>query len=169
MLSAVIPNAEKAATWGVDVISMREAVSWSGVDTTLSLFVVWPSAGTPVLEPEGVSMPDDLQSFDLDDVDGHLAGRALQEIDLVFRAFPDDVGSVVHRWLSAAIETGAELAWFAFEGSFDFEHLLTEDVADQIYGVADRAGVTVAVDDGYRSSRGWTDILAIKRASLVTP
>lgn len=154
---------------GVDVISMREAVSWSGVETTLSLFIVWPSADRPLLEPEGVSLPDSVQSFDLEDVDAHLAGRALQEIDLVYGAFPADVGAIVDRWLSAAIAGGAELAWFAFEGSFDFEHLLTEDVADQIYGVADRAGVTVAVDDGYRSSRGWTDILAIKRASLVTP
>ncbi|KQQ94607.1 hypothetical protein ASF62_11095 [Leifsonia sp. Leaf325] len=132
------------------------AISWNARDVELLLFVIWPSrntAGIPLLTAEPT--PDGLRSYFLEDPDIHLPGRDCFEYDLVFESMPDDLASVVTAWLSAAIKTGAVIAWFAFEGSFSFEHLLKADVANQVYAMADSDGVQLALDDATRHSMEW--------------
>ncbi len=48
-------------------------------------------------------------------------------------------------------------AWCAFEGSFSFDHLLSADVAKQVYAAADAAGAHLAIDDRTRYSAEWSD------------
>lgn len=57
------------------------------------------------------------------------------------------------------------VAWAAFEGSFSFDHLLTADIANQVYAVADTRGAAVAVDDQARASAAWADRVARARAA----
>ena len=38
---------------------------------------------------------------------------------------------------------------------FHFDHLLTPDVADQVYGIADASGLATALDDAHRASDLW--------------
>ena len=49
--------------------------------------------------------------------------------------------------LRRAIECGAVVAWFGFEGSFDFDHLLTEGISAQVYAFAGSSEVAVSTDE----------------------
>ena len=46
------------------------------------------------------------------------------------------------------------MAWFGFEGSFDFRYLLTAEISNQIYAVIDSEGVAIA-SDSMLSSNAW--------------
>ncbi|MEU0094888.1 hypothetical protein [Kribbella sp. NPDC006257] len=137
-----------------------EAITWLGTEAVLCLFVVGDAAvvsQAPVVS--GVEAPRVVKSYYLDDPDARLGGRVVYEHDLVFSAVPANLESLVRTWLDAAVDAGAELAWFAFEGSFHFDHLLTPDVADQVYGIADASGLATALDDAHRASDLWTRAL----------
>lgn len=54
-----------------------------------------------------------------------LAVRSCREYDLIYDEVPRDLDSILAARIAAAILAGADLAWFGFEGSFDFEHILT--------------------------------------------
>ena len=64
-----------------------------------------------------------------------LNGLETYEYDLQFRDQPEDLPQVLTQVLNATSRTGCRVAWLAFEGSFHFDELLTDKVADQIYGV----------------------------------
>lgn len=142
------------------------ALSWSGRDTMLSLFVAFPGDPTHVLPPDRRSQPDAVRTYELEDLDGRLPGLSVVEYDLTFDAPPPDLEAVVRGWLQMAIAAGASLAWFAFEGSFDFEHLLTPDIADQIYAVATPEGEELALADDRREGPDWVRSLEAARGAL---
>jgi hypothetical protein len=154
---------------GVTVKKLLEAVSWSGSDVVLSLFEVGSIdsiSRPPVLAGEAGAVT--VVSFYLEDPDRDLgAAREVYEHDLTFAAVPDGFQTLVRRLLEAAIDGGAEVAWFGFEGSFSFEHLLTRDVASMVYGVADGAGVQLAFDDARRESSEWESQIALYRERFV--
>ncbi len=146
------------------------AVSWSGRGVTLILFAVFPAdASIASLErvPSQVQ-PRDVRRYRLEDLDRRLGDRQCYEYDLAFDAVPPDTEVLVSAWLGAALEAGAEFAWFAFEGSFDFDHILTVDVADQVFAVGSSASIDVAIDDRARTAACWVaKITAVReRAGL---
>lgn len=148
---------------------LTEGLAWPGTYVILSLFAV----GTPesVRLPPAVgdgSRPVKVSSYWLEDTDRDLGDREVYEHDLRYGDVPDDVGVVVEAWLAAAVGRGAEVAWFGFEGSFHFDHLLTRDIASSIYGVADRTGVYTALDDTYRASAEWTRQVEGCRGRLIS-
>lgn len=135
---------------------LLDALSWSGRDTMLSLFVAFPRDGSAHLAaPVRASQPDAVRTYDLEDADDRLPSLSFVEYDLTYNDPPPDLELVVRGWLRAAISAEAPLAWFAFEGSFDFEHLLTPDVADQIYAVATRDDERLALVDELREGADW--------------
>jgi hypothetical protein len=69
--------------------------------------------------------------------------------------------------LHEAIGQGAIVAWFAFEGSFDFECLLTPEIAAQVYAVADNAGVAIS-SDAQLESEGWRARVAEARQRVLS-
>ena len=140
------------------------ALSWSGRDTMLSLFVAFPHDGSAHLAaPVGASQPGAVRTYDLEDADDRLPSLSFVEYDLTYNAPPPDLELVVRGWLRAAISAGASLAWFAFEGSFDFEHLLTPDIADQIYAVATPDDESLALVDELREGADWVASLDAAR------
>jgi hypothetical protein len=144
-----------------------EAITWLGPDAVLCLFVVGEAAvvsQAPVVT--GAEAPRAVKSYYLEDPDECLGGRVVYEHDLVFSAVPGNLESVVRSWLDAAVDAGAEVAWFAFEGSFHLDHLLTRDIADQVYGVADAGGLATALDDSRREGDIWALELEDRRLSL---
>lgn len=149
---------------GFAVSRLTDAIAWSGRGVTLSLFVVFPARGDGTFAgPLGVDPPRGVQTYRLDDVDMRLRGRACYEYDLSFDGAPANLESIVVAWLEAAVEAGAEVCWFAFEGSFHFDHVLTADVASQIFALGSRHGIELALDDQTRLSAGWpAKILAMK-------
>ncbi|TQL04597.1 hypothetical protein FBY24_3718 [Cellulomonas sp. SLBN-39] len=142
-----------------------DAVSWSGRGVTLILFAVFPAdASIASLERVGGQVqPRDVRRYRLDDVDRRLGGRQCYEWDLAFDAVPSDAEGLVSAWLAAALDAGAEFAWFAFEGSFSFNHILTVDVADQVFAVGGSAGIDVAIDDRAQVAAGWVATITAVR------
>jgi hypothetical protein len=147
---------------------LEEAVSWSGRDVILILFVVWPSdPGASVPTHGSGTGPIAVRAYGLEDPERRLGTREMYEYDLVFDRVPEDLREVVSSWLTAVLAEGAEAAWFAFEGSFDFEHLLTNDVAGQVFAVADVGTLLLALDDEQREGPGWAQSLSAVRERLL--
>lgn len=146
---------------------LDDALSWSGIDAVLIMFVVYPRELTiDVPRPDTPSDSSVVRWYDLDDVEGRLLGRSCREYDLVFNRTPPNLESVISAWLTEALLAGAECAWFAFEGSFDFSHIWTEDTATQVFAVGTRAGIELAIDDEYREGAEWAALLESLRADL---
>lgn len=139
---------------------LRSALAWSGRDVTLSMFVVSPHDGAPPLDVGDWPPPDRIRMYELEDEAGRLRGRKVYEYDLVWTDFPADLERVVTDCLTAALRHEAIVAWFAFEGSFDFEHLLDPDISGQIYAVAAGEAVRLALEDQYRMSEHWRRLLS---------
>lgn len=150
---------------------LLEAISWNGVSVELCLFTVWPAHVEP-REPDlppGLEVPELLRAYTLQDETGALPGRLVREFDLVFDLVPANLEEVIRGWLTSVVEQGAIVAWFGFEGSFDFEHLLTPDLADQVFGVADANLVATTIDDYARSTAHWVNTLSdVRGRSLST-
>lgn len=83
----------------------------------------------------------------------------LQELDLLYDDVPEPLVDCVTSWLRAAVDAGAELAWFAFEGSFHFDHLLAPDLARQVFGIADPGEIALGIDDHYRNGPDWVAVI----------
>lgn len=146
--------------------TIADALAWSGSGATLSMFVV--SQGSSLLDPAALSLestPTQTRTYILDDEDNVLSGRRVVEYDFVFAEVPSNIDSLLTRCLHAARASGAEVAWFGFEGSFDFGCLLTAEIANQIYAVMDSEGVALA-SDATLSSKAWQEriVRAGKRA-----
>lgn len=144
------------------------AVAWSGRDVTFCLFVVFPRGLTekaPIALAASGSY--DVREYELEDIDHHLGGRRCREYDLVFRQMPVDIEAVVMGGIAKALAGGAEFAWFGFEGSFDFHHILTKDVVDQIYAVGTGDEIQLALDDAYRGGPGWAARVQALRVRLL--
>ncbi|WP_203656135.1 hypothetical protein [Demequina activiva] len=144
---------------------LLSALAWSGRDTMLSLFVAFPRGGSSSLQPpESDSGPDALRFYELEDPENILPAFECVELDLIYNEPPLHLADVIAGWLQQALAAGAKLAWFAFEGSFDFEHVLTADIADQVYAVATRDGVELALADEQREGAAWPETLeAVRR------
>lgn len=137
--------------------TIADALAWSGTDATLSMFVV--SKGRLLLDPATLVLepvPIRTGTYALEDVDHVLRDRSVVEYDLVFAEVPPDLDVLVTRCLRAARDSGAEVAWFGFEGSFHFDHLLKPEIANQIYAVMDAEGVALA-SNATLSSKAWAD------------
>lgn len=135
--------------------TIKEALKWSGSGATLSMFVIGRPNAAPELEmSSGQSRPQQVLMYKLEDEAGILSGRQVIEYDAKFSDVPIELDRYLISCLHEALSRGGEVAWFAFEGSFDFDFLLAGDVASQIYALADAAGVVVATDD-VLSSETW--------------
>lgn len=144
-----------------------EAVSWSGRGVTLSLFAVFSAAGpSSALEHTHGSVAPAVRVYHLDDARGRLRGRQCYEYDLALDSLPSDTESFVAGWTQTALDAGAEVAWFAFEGSFDFDHILTADVATQVFAVGTGAGVDLAIEDSVRTASSWSAKIVEVRARV---
>jgi hypothetical protein len=146
--------------------TVEKALTWSGSQATLSLFLVAKSKPDLKLSWES-TQPIRVRSYDLEDVAGMLEGRQVFEYDAIFETVPAHLDRYLLSSLEEAMNKGAELAWFGFEGSFDYEHLLAPEIATQIYALADAAGVAIAVEDLVLNSEAWRERVATARGRIV--
>jgi hypothetical protein len=140
---------------GPAVSRLTDAVTWSGRGAVLSLFVVFPPGLSKLIEGPSGDVASRAGAYRLEDVDERLLGRECYEYDLSFDGVPPNLESIVVAWLDSALEAGADVAWFAFEGSFDFNHVLTTEVASQVFAVGSRFGIELAIEDRTRLAAGW--------------
>lgn len=137
--------------------TITNAISWSGSGVTLSMFVV--SECDASLDPATMSLepaPTRTRTYILEDEDNVLPGRLVTEYDLCFNEVPPSLDALLARCLDAARAAGARVAWFGFEGSFDFGFLLVAEVANLIYAVVDSEGMAIA-SDLTLSTQTWTE------------
>lgn len=123
------------------------------------MFVLSPHSTVPRLDASDLEGLHRLRTYALEDEVGVLRAGQVYEYDLVWKDLPPDLDLIVTACLVSALEQGAVVAWFGFEGSFDFEHLLHSDVAGQIYAVAAGEAVRLALEDEYRLSDDWQRLL----------
>jgi hypothetical protein len=129
--------------------------------------VAFPEGSLPAIqEPTHVALPATVRTYHLQDLEGHLSGREFYEYDLVFGASPFNLDAIVTAWIEAVLAAGAEFAWFGFEGSFDFNHILTEDVTSQIFAIGTGQRLELALDDDYREGPVWAARLHDVRVRL---
>lgn len=127
------------------------------------MFVISPHAAIPPFDSPDLQGPDHLRTYELEDEAGILRGRHAYEYDLIWKKFPPGVDQLVTHSLLSALREGAIIAWFGFEASFDFEHLLHPEIASQVYAVAAGDAVRLALDDATRTSSDWRQLLAALR------
>jgi hypothetical protein len=145
-----------------------DALSWTGIGATLIMFAVFADSDLPALRASTAQpQPESVSTFLLEDPGRNLGGWFVGEYDLVFPTVPDNLEELLMRWMQAGLDEGARTVWFAYEGSFHFEHLLTSEIADQVYAAGDAKHLAVALDDDYRQSEGWARKLGEVRAGLV--
>lgn len=147
--------------------SVSDAIQWTGTSAIVSLFVVAPSSVTPhVKMTHRATSPFQVRSYELVDDEVVLPERCVHEFDAEFGDVPRDLESYLHDCLAEALEAGGLVAWLGFEGSFDFHHLLTDDIATEIYGVGDVEGISVVLSEDQIRSRDWLDRVRSARAKL---
>lgn len=134
--------------------TIAEAIAWAGSEVMLSMFTVSDSITAAPLSLSLEPAPVAVRTFALEDERGALGGQFVIEYDLVLREVPSDLELVLRQCLLAAHAAGARVAWFGFEGSFDYEFLLTKEIANQVYAVSDSHGPSIASDDTL-SSKAW--------------
>lgn len=132
--------------------TIADAVAWSGSGTTLSLFAIYSNV-PPTGELTSLALPEfRLRRYVLEDEAWLLGGRWVVEYDFHFGSLPSNLPQRLEALLQWARSGGAVVAWFGFEGSFHFEHVLTVDVANQIYAIADSEGIEIAEDQDIQST-----------------
>lgn len=146
----------------------QDAVAWSGTDATLSMFVI---SSEPVTAEFAASLaaqpPHHINIYDLEDEAGVLGERHIREFDLVWGELPDHLEQIVSACLQGVMSAGSEVAWFGFEGSFDYDHLLHPDIADQIYAIGASGELWIAMEDEKRRSKEWRSLLAVLRRRVI--
>ena len=149
--------------------TIRQSLMWSGSGAVLSMFVVTSVEIAPALRMgDDLRRPERVRSFRLEAPPGVLPGRHVVAYDAAFATVPEPLSSYLEHCLREAVHRGAEIAWFGFEGSFHFDHLLTSDIADQVYAIADRRDLLV-VADAMRRSDEWAErVVAMRTRFLAT-
>ncbi|MGO1003637.1 hypothetical protein [Lysobacter sp. CA196] len=148
---------------------VAEALSWSGVDIAIGMYCVYMSCNQEGGEGEKRRLLSESSAkFRLEDECGILKGREVVHYEIKLQQFPDSLAGYLNRCIEWAFADGASFVWFAFEGSFDFEHILTEDVANQIYCICGEDGNTaMALEDDVLLSTEWAAVVAKKRELLL--
>lgn len=119
------------------MISLKDAIAWSGPAVVI-LFTIG-HADSRLEEGEfefsGIR-PDQVELYEM--VPEPRERKAtVWEYDLAFeegRLDDSDFPGYLLECLRKASAHAEGIAWLTFEGAFHFDHLFTDDIADQIYG-----------------------------------
>lgn len=113
-----------------------DAICWDGTAPTVSLFVISAAQEAPdVASAWGDDVPRRTRTYCLEDDRPEPNLPPVYEYDFEFEIIPVGLQQYLESCLRMACERAGSVAWLAFEGSFHFDHILTESVADQIYGI----------------------------------
>jgi hypothetical protein len=143
------------------------AISWDAENLVLIMFAFFaPNRGSTVPPLHADPGPVELRKYYLEDPDQRFGDIGCYEYDLymgkvrgVVDELPEHTETMIAAWIAAALDAGAELVWFGFEGSFSFENILDPEIADLLYAVADESGQVFALDDNYREGKDWPEVL----------
>lgn len=138
------------------VSSIRDAVCWSG-PAIINLFTLGRIEERLLGDAFDISglRPEGLEVFRLHS-EPDVRELIVWEYDLTFDDISEDLIPYLMLCLERASVGAGGVAWLAFEGSFHFEHLFAEDVAEYIYGYCMPGGEPVVVwENDILKSSGW--------------
>ncbi|MEU9225875.1 hypothetical protein AB0D40_16080 [Streptomyces massasporeus] len=146
---------------------MRDLLCWRG-PASVNVFVIG-SGNTPLPEEAfrlARIVPDALLPFPLLEQPEAIERLGLVSYDIDF----DDVSLDLREYTRAVLQRLCDtrsVAWAAFEGSFHYDELLTDQVAHQVYGYC-MAGAEAVVEWDTTALRGeeWRLRVAEARAAL---
>ncbi|MFD7459228.1 MULTISPECIES: hypothetical protein [unclassified Streptomyces] len=147
---------------------VQEGLCFAG-PAVVTVFVI--GAGNEPLPPEAFRLagltPDEVRPFMLQDQPAEIASRGLMSYDLTFHDTSAALSAYTREVLRRLCADGRAVAWAAFEGSFHYDHLLTEDIAASVYGYcASGAEPVVAWDFTTLRSAAWRQRTAEARETL---
>ena len=135
----------------------------------VTVFVI--GAGNEPLHPETFHLagltPDEVHPFMLEDQPAAIAPLGLMSYDLTFRDPTPDLSAYTCEALRRLCAAGPAVAWAGFEGSFHYDHLLTDDIASSVYGYC-ASGTEPVVAGDFATLRGeaWRQRMSEARATL---
>ncbi|MGW4898197.1 hypothetical protein ACWEQL_39040 [Kitasatospora sp. NPDC004240] len=148
--------------------AVQELLDWRG-PASVNVFVAG-AGNTPL--PAGAFhlaglVPDEVLPFPLLGQPAAIARLGLISYDLDFEDITLDLRGYTGAALRRVCADGPAVAWAAFEGSFHYDELLTDQVAHQVYGLCVSGGDPVVEWDtvGLRTA-GWRRRVAGARAAL---
>ena len=126
-----------------------ESIYWDGITPVVSLFLASCADAAPDLGGAwGVDAPQRTKVYRLEDDRETATLRVVFEYDFEFETLPVNLKQCLENCLQMACAQNDAISWLAFEGSFHFDHILEESIANQIYGVcATGDEPVVALDD----------------------
>ncbi|WP_406359381.1 hypothetical protein OID55_41140 [Streptomyces sp. NBC_00715] len=146
---------------------IEEAVCWSG-PAVIILFTLGVSESWLQEDDFTVAAmrPDRVKRYPLGpDPEGQRG--IVQEYDLTFDNIDRDVVPYLRECLQKASTKAEGIAWLGFEGSFHYDNLFTDEVADKIYGYCVPDGAPAAIwDDETLKSDRWKHEIAEVRSVL---
>lgn len=146
--------------------SLDELIAWSGSGAVLSLFMVVPPTVELELTMSAAGyVPNEVRRYEMESA-GSTGELRIFEYDAHFDVVPAHLSAYLAACLDEALGCGAVVAWFGFEGSFHFDHLLTPSIAEQIYGVADASGIALVTEAVQLTDDGWRRRVATAREGL---
>ncbi|WP_406004925.1 hypothetical protein OG440_01185 [Streptomyces sp. NBC_00637] len=147
---------------------VQEALCLMG-PATVTVFVI--GAGNEPLRPTAFRLaglePDEVHPFIPSEQPRTIAPFGLVSYDLTFHDTSLDLHVYTHEVLRRLCADGRAIAWAGFEGSFHYDHLLTEDIASSVYGYC-VSGTEPEVAWSFAILRGaaWKKRIAGTRATL---
>jgi hypothetical protein len=149
-----------------------DAICWGGVCCTLDMYVVfqnksndWYAAKKFCLD--SIRPINYVKPFELEDEIGVINGKYLFLYEIKLAVVPDKLDGYLRWCLVCASKNGADCCWFGFDGSFDFEHFLTKDIADQVYAICGNDGnPKIALDDDILLSGEWRETISKVRGDI---
>ncbi|MEU6229094.1 hypothetical protein [Streptomyces sp. NPDC047042] len=135
----------------------------------VTVFVI--GAGNEPLPPQTFHLagltPDKVRPCMLQEQPAAIASHGLMSYDLTFHDTSLALSTYTCEALRRLCADGRAVAWAGFEGSFHYDHLLTEDIASSVYGYcASGAEPVVAWDLATLRSAAWRQRIAETRATL---
>lgn len=124
---------------------VREALHWDGFTPRVSLFLVSRSDTEIEFSQAWTDRPQRVKLYRLVDDSDPGRIRVVYEYDFEFDTLPVNLTSQLEACMRTACVNPGSVAWLAFEGSFHFDHLLTDDVAGQVYGLCAHGDVPLVV------------------------
>ncbi|MGW3644580.1 hypothetical protein [Streptomyces sp. NPDC000878] len=119
------------------MISLKDAITWSGPPVVI-LFTIGQADSR--LDPGEFELsgtrPDEVGLYEMVSEPEEWEAT-VWEYDLTFeddRLDDPYFPSYLREFLRKAAAHAEGIAWVTFEGAFHFDHLFTDDIADQIYG-----------------------------------
>ncbi|MEU9957797.1 hypothetical protein [Streptomyces sp. NPDC050982] len=148
--------------------AIQDFLCWRG-PASVNVFVL--GAGSTPFPKETFHIaglvPDRVLPFALMEPPEDIAALGLVSYDLDFEDTTLDLRAYTGAVLRRVCEGTRSVAWAAFEGSFSYDRLLTDPVADQVYGYCVSGSEPVVVwDVATLRSDDWRQRVAGARTAL---